>query len=248
MSLLDIINKREASITKQLDQFEREFLALGAKAQKDLIRLLQSGEIDRTAVHAVLSRHGLYDIAEDIVERQTLLLQFSKSIGAEIGYKFAMTPGNIRMFDAIQDVTLENLSVSIRKYITDIQAYGIRHQLEKQSLKTLSLGLQEHFEAFGRRTATEAYTGMSMAVNANDKMLYENAGIERFIYVGPYDGKTRDRCRATLESSRQATGWTMEQVNNSETPFIEAGGYNCRHRWMAFTKEAYRNVKVDKNE
>ena len=32
------------------------------------------------------------------------------------------------------------------------------------------------------------------------------------------------------------TGWTMEEVSASETPFIQCGGYNCRHEWLPFVE------------
>lgn len=61
-----------------------------------------------------------------------------------------------------------------------------------------------------------------------------------FLYTGPIDDATRDWCleRVGKVFSRAA----IDQLDNGQlpNPFLTAGGYNCRHSWMAVESEQLR--------
>jgi len=56
--------------------------------------------------------------------------------------------------------------------------------------------------------------------------------IARWEYVGDYDEKNRDACRAVLD---QGGTWTIDEINNGDAhpgvDFVSRGGFNCRHTW-----------------
>jgi hypothetical protein len=122
-------------------------------------------------------------------------------------------------------------------YRQDIIKFGIRGQVEGLSLKEMTAGLEKMFAEMGRRLNTEAFTGLGLSDALIKKDLFDKAGIEKYYYDGPSDGKTRTSCQSTLSNSKQAEGWSMEEIGASETPFIERGGYNCRHEWLPFIGE-----------
>ena len=53
----------------------------------------------------------------------------------------------------------------------------------------------------------------------------------RCTYVGPLDSVTRDICADTI-SNEPSTGYTEAEVYETNTPFGDRGGFNCRHSWM----------------
>tara|TARA_Y100000401_G_scaffold116500_1_gene122417 strand:- start:116 stop:610 length:495 start_codon:yes stop_codon:yes gene_type:complete len=52
---------------------------------------------------------------------------------------------------------------------------------------------------------------------------------EKYIYIGPLDGKTRDLCVEQMS----AGSLTYDQIikNFGSSVLKEGGGYNCRHKW-----------------
>lgn len=55
----------------------------------------------------------------------------------------------------------------------------------------------------------------------------------RWTYVGPEDSVTRDICLDTLNDERNTKGFTEAEVYaETNTPFGDRGGFNCRHSWM----------------
>lgn len=61
-----------------------------------------------------------------------------------------------------------------------------------------------------------------------------------FLYVGPIDDKTRDWCLARVGKvySRAA----IDAMDNGQlpNPFLTAGGWNCRHSWLAVESQELR--------
>jgi hypothetical protein len=59
---------------------------------------------------------------------------------------------------------------------------------------------------------------------------------ERFVFAGPVDNKTRPFCLRHV--GRVYTLAEIEQLDNGQTgsTFLTAGGYNCRHHWVALSK------------
>jgi hypothetical protein len=63
-----------------------------------------------------------------------------------------------------------------------------------------------------------------------------------FMYVGPHDTKTRPFCREYV--GQVMTRGRIEQLDNGQlpNPFITAGGYNCRHSWLAVESSELRAI------
>jgi hypothetical protein len=59
---------------------------------------------------------------------------------------------------------------------------------------------------------------------------------ERFLYAGPIDAKTRPFCLQHV--GKVYTREEIEDLDNGQTgsTFLTAGGYSCRHQWVALSK------------
>jgi len=56
---------------------------------------------------------------------------------------------------------------------------------------------------------------------------------QKYQYVGPRDAKTRDFCAGLI--GQELTRAEIDDLDNEQLPdvFLTAGGYNCRHSWIA---------------
>lgn len=59
---------------------------------------------------------------------------------------------------------------------------------------------------------------------------------QKFVYEGPLDSKTRDFCANLL--GQELTRAEIDALDNEQLPnvFLTAGGYNCRHSWIAVAR------------
>lgn len=236
MSLKQIIQHKDNAFSKMLASFEAEFDKFSKEAQKQIIALFRQGVYDPEEVQTILSQFG--EIADGWAVRQQKVFYFAKQMADEIGFKFAPTEQNLETFRLLRDLNNDKLKGINDLYQHDIINMGIRSRLEGKPLKEIAGELSGLFDTMGRRVNTEAFTGIGITDAAVKKDLFDKAGVELYYYDGPdeTDPKIRDACKETMMSEKQSTGWTIEEINASRTPFIVRGGYNCRHEWLPFVE------------
>jgi hypothetical protein len=78
----------------------------------------------------------------------------------------------------------------------------------------------------------------SVSVFARQVELSKSTGDEgeRFLYAGPVDSKTRPFCLAHV--GKVYTRSEIDDLDNGQTgsTFLTAGGFQCRHHWVALSK------------
>ena len=228
----DILRKKNAHVDKIIADFQKEFKALSGDVQTEVLKLFRQGRFDRAGFVAAFD--GYEQLADDFLARNAELIKYTKEIATELGVKFALTEEGLKAYDLLQDIIFDRLKNLNAQYIDDMRLFGLRSQLEGASRQKMMGGLQEMFDSMGRNLNAEINTATGYMDSVVKKDFYEQAGIEKYKYFGPLDAKTRDECRDTLSDPRQQTGWTMAEIESSATPFIERGGWNCRHEWIAF--------------
>ena len=110
-------------------------------------------------------------------------------------------------------------------------------------VSTIIAELSKGVDAVGRRVVAEAVTGASIYDRTIKYQQFTNSEVKLYFYEGPYDKVTRDVCISTIRDPRQSTGWTMADIQGSETPFITCGGYNCRHEWLPMVEGLESAIK-----
>jgi hypothetical protein len=234
MSLQTILDQSEDYNAELVESFSRSWNRLSLRIQKELTRLFQAGEITNEIIQHTFDSFGFSELAEETVSQYSKVMKFSKEIAKESGYSFILTDENIQAFDQLAEANMQRLLDSSRAAISDLRRFSIESLLEGRTPGQIISGFSEIFEGTRRRLETEIYTAIRSMGASLDLTLAKNAGIEKYIYLGPADDKTREVCLETLDDERQETGWTLEEINTSETPFIDRGGWNCRHRWIPF--------------
>jgi len=232
MSLRDVIDKKDRMVAAKLKKFEQELAKMGGEAAKRVGQLFRNGIFETDAIREAMS--GFFEFETAWVDSYADVIRLNRDVAKEIGYKFMLSEKMIDMYDILTNTDIEKLHILNETYIADMKKMGTRWIMEGKSLQDVAFNteLTEMLSTMNRRLTTEAYTGIYQADSAIKKDFFEQAGIELFYYDGPNDDVTRDECQATLGDPRQETGWTMDDIQSSQTPFIERGGYNCRHEWL----------------
>ena len=65
----------------------------------------------------------------------------------------------------------------------------------------------------------------------------------KYWYVGPADGKTRDKCLLQIESGELTRDEIISQFGNKV--LSEGGGFNCRHQWERISKRGTEFYQPD---
>ena len=237
MSLKSIIASKEKFIQDTIDTFQSQWELLKPNVQKGLIRLFKSGEYSIEAIETIFNNNGFTDLATETARQFNKAFKYSEQISRELGYKFVLTEENAVLFEQMNQLTLDTLVGTGRANAIDLKRFAIESQIEERTTGQIMKGFETIFENSGRRLITEVNTGIRSYNASIGLESMKNADVELFYYFGPYDGHNRDSCKDTLGDPRQSTGWTSADVQSSGTPFIDRGGWNCRHEWVAFTKE-----------
>jgi len=241
LNLRSQLQKKDKRIQELLKEFNKEFDKLAYTAQKKILHFFRTGTITEAFQFDLFDNYDA--LVSEFVSKYAEVVTFTADIAKEIGYKFALTEDAINKLEAIQALDHRKFLNMAADYTIDLQLFALRSELEGKSLDEVKQGTFEQLSAFKRNITAEAQTGIAIADAMIKKDFYEQAGIEKFVYLGPYDNKTRSDCEHTLLSDKQKTGWTMADISSSKTPFIERGGWNCRHEWVAYTGEDFSAKK-----
>lgn len=225
-----------------IDQAREQLVAFykknGPKFAADLERIIGKGVFDVATIKEQLTALGWDREITAAMGEFNALFKLSEKQMKKLGVSFLWTAQNDLYFEEMLKMKgNELLGLSKGKFAADMTDYAMKAKLSGKTRKDIITEVSERFATEGRRLGTEVDTALSSFDRASKKMLYDNAGVERFVYVGPLDDHTRDECAAVMRDSRQQTGWTREEIASSPVDFVTGGGYNCRHDWLPFAPE-----------
>jgi hypothetical protein len=148
-------------------------------------------------------RPGLIREFSDTIRHRFTMLGADAHIRLEATFYDAVVTGRIKS-KALGD---------IRGVITGSYPWGNRTGLYEWHAGTYYR--TAHFQASRKLMAAEA----------------KEAGLDRRLYLGPFDAKTRTFCQRHI--GHTYTVEEIEQMDNGQTgPVItDGGGWNCRHQW-----------------
>ena len=234
-------SERDAVFDKLLAEYEREFTAFSTKLKRALSVLIKSGPQSKEEVIKFMAGSGLTDVANNFVAKYSEAIDNAARISAQTGINLVLPERSLSILALIEENQVSNIlgaSDAIAKTVADA---SLRYGIGESKLNTIIAELEASITTAGRRIVSEAVTGASIYDRTIKFEQFTNAGVEKYFYEGPYapgkgPGSNRPACLATLEDSRQSTGWTMADIQSSQTPFITCGGYNCRHEWLPFVE------------
>lgn len=145
-------------------------------------------------------------------------------------------------WQSVDEDTVEAL-ITFRVEDIENRAVNIIGSIRPLVLENIITGERPDFEKIketqGTKLASYAKTELDTSIAAFNRTLTFNqgtrAGIKEYLYIGPYDGKTRDFC-ANLLTRRSPPIYDIKEIsamdNGQGISVIQTGGgYNCRHVW-----------------
>ena len=237
MSIKSALIARNAKIDELVNQFNSLYEGIAPGVKREVQALFRKGVFNQDVIKNVFTDAGFDDLYGGFVDKFDDIIKQGNAVGKAMGIGFPLTEKNYNILDALASQVETRFAVSQASFISSMTDSAMMHRIGGGKFTDIVADMSKAFEGSGRRFAAEAQTGINQFNNAVNYQMFDEAGVERWIYFGPLDEKTRDSCTATKTDPNQETGWTAEQVESSQTPFIEAGGYNCRHEWLAYVGE-----------
>ncbi len=219
-----------------ISQYELEFEKFSTQLKRMLSVFIQSGPHTAAEVAAFFEGTGFGTVATNFVQKYDSVITYVKQVSEVSGIPLVLPERSLSILALYKDNQLQNIldaSGSIKKGVVDA---SFRYGIGEAKLDTIISELGKGIDIAGRRIVSEAVTGASMYDRAIKFEQFKHADVELYFYDGPVDSKNRDECAATLGDPRQGTGWTIADIQSSQTPFVTGGGYNCRHEWLPMVK------------
>ena len=166
------------------------------------------------------------EYAEVAEEAQALLGTFSEFIRLDQGVLRQLQQITYNGYEALGQEFLE----AVNKQIYEATLTG---QTFADAVSIVQSSVQSDLARYARQAVHDGLMDFDRAINMNMAL---EAGAEKFVYIGPDDDVTRDHCdkhvgrTMTVDEIRKA--WEGSWSGKREgSPFVVAGGYNCRHHW-----------------
>lgn len=154
-------------------------------------------------------------------------------------------------------IDIDTIEALIRFRVEDIQnkAVQVIGNIRPVILENVILGTTPDFAALStiyssqliNYAKTELNTALLSFSRTINLVQAESAGLEDYIYIGPYDKITRPFCQKVLVMKSPPI-YSIAEIKTMDNgqglpAAIYGGGYNCRHRWKALSKEGAKRMK-----
>jgi hypothetical protein len=174
----------------------------------------------------------------------------------------AISEGLMTLEQFQASIDIDTVEALIRYRVEDIQNKAVQTigELRPLIIENIILGTTPNLALLADTTSTALLnftrTELNTALLGFNRMVHlvqaESVGIEKFIYIGPYDGVTRPFCRKIL-TFKSPPIYTAEEIktmdNDQGLPVsIYGGGYNCRHRWRALPPDLAKRLENGNND
>jgi hypothetical protein len=235
-----------------LASYELEFEKFGRELKRSLSAFIQSGPHTKAEVGAWFKLSGADRVAQSFINKYDSVIEYTRQVSIESGIPLVLPDRSLNLLTLYKENQMLDILGSAEPILKNVADASFRYGIGEARLETIINELGAVINDTGRRIVTEAVTGASIYDRTIKFEQFRHAGIELYFYDGPYQpgtgpGANRPACRETLEDPRQSTGWTMADIQSSQTPFITGGGYNCRHEWLPMVpelKEELEEVQV----
>lgn len=180
-----------------------------------------------------LKQKGLNKEVARIREIYAEELRYINDEFAEQGIKKALTAVDKKSIDALIGIQVSKTTNQVERYGIDIQSQVMSQVIfgKKPDIKKIQAELSPKLAA---NLKTEITTSVSAFNRSVTFAKAEELGIDRFVYRGPNDNKTREFCKGLLKRSPPIyTKAEIEAMDNDQGLPVSThgGGFNCRHTW-----------------
>ena len=139
----------------------------------------------------------------------------------------------VQAIEVLAILDLTTISAGVTRYANELKTAMFRGLLTGQSSKSIMEGITSTY-GVGKGLSSkqqvmllqDSFARFSRTTTAK---LFQDVPEQKFEYVGPEDGVTRDACLTGLAAGQI----TADQIPTETNTTIEGGGgFNCRHEWV----------------
>jgi hypothetical protein len=239
LNKLSAVRRIEDDFTRQLNSTLRRLeRQLTSYFSANLISA-ESGAVDvalsRANLEQILLQSGYYETAGALLNDgyQSAINESYEQYQELYKESLQFSEVSLRQLDAFKSLDLTQFKnigdtalAETNRLLTDVQFGTMSFN---DAIKKLG---EEVIDKMQRHANTWITTGLSGIYSTANVTLAEDAGIERFQYIGPNDNKTRDFCRKYLGQIMTREQWDSIPGGNGQIDPVSSfrGGYNCRHQ------------------
>lgn len=178
------------------------------------------------ARYVVIIDSFVNEYAEIASEAEALLGTFSEFISLDQGVLQQLQQLTFDGYNALGNEFLEAVSKQIYEATLTGQTFA-------DAVRIVQDSVQSDLTRYARQAVHDGLMDFDRAINMNMAL---EAGADKFVYIGPDDDVTRPHCDKfvgrTLTADEIKKAWEGSWSGKREgSPFVVAGGYNCRHHW-----------------
>lgn len=238
------IVKQIQDTEKRVESFVRDLEIFMKRETERILNEIEDGNLDPaialSGLFDALKQRGLDSKLNEIATLYGKEYKKAISIAKQSGLSLDGFVVDLTTVDALIRFKAEQIETRLM-----LQISGIKPQLltnvvlgERFDMNLIESGLSAKEFANINTEMRTGLMGFNRTVNA---IQAENAGLERFLYVGPDDDKIRDFCDEVL-NERNPPVYSIDEIeamDNGQGLDVHefGGGYNCRHAWRAITPE-----------
>jgi len=252
MALIDDLKRQAAAETALIDSITEEFAAELARVlagvNRQIRRLL--GRLDntdgrlvsdraalgralalRTEIRQVLDDAGFGVLAAEAFDLDDLAARTLR--GNSIAARAArLTPVNPNVVTALQTLKEADLLQLGEQHTDAVWRAALDGVIGTRPLDDLVDELADIADVTERQARTLHDTAVSTYSRQVKQLGLPGEPGDRFLYMGPFDSKTRSFCRSQVGQVR--TREEISGLQNGQLPnvLLTGGGYNCRHTWQ----------------
>ena len=227
--------RHQRRLAKALAELDQEIVQLmsGAPLSDGQLFDLEWAVSARTEIAQLVQEKYLSEI-DDIVREYSAVAAEAQAM---LGNYTAFAQFDNAVVSQLQQLTFNGFEALGEEFIEEVANQVYKNTLTNASFAESVQQIRNSVDAdLGRYAQVALHDGLMDFDRSITMNMSLAAGAERFKYYGPDDAKTREHCdkyvgkTLTIDEINEAWSDTWSG-KRSGSPFVVAGGYNCRHRF-----------------
>lgn len=227
--------RHQRRLAQALAELDQEIIQLmsGAPLRDGQLFDLEWAVNARTELASIVREKYLTEIDDILREYATVAAEAQ----AMLGNYTAFAQLDSAVVSQLQQLTFNGFEALGEEFIEEVATQVYKNTLTGASFADSVVQIRNSVDAdLGRYAQVALHDGLMDFDRSITMNMSLEAGAERFKYYGPDDSKTREHCDKhvgkTMTIAEIQEAWSGEwSGKRSGSPFVVAGGYNCRHRF-----------------
>ena len=226
-----ILAEKDALITAKQAEIEKILIKMGNGIASSVATIL-------TIEQATTALRPFGQVMVDALDAYAELIPVMRRLARALGLSFRVNATQNSTLIALIGARRNKIRAITQEIAADLVRIAVENKVAGNASTAIIRELRNTLELAGRRAGTEVGTALSMFDRATMQNVYENAGIDRYVYFPPTLIETsRDSCKAVVSDPRNISGegFTRREIDDMlDVDFIRGGYpyYNCRHEWI----------------